>query len=66
MNPRGDIDDRSATAVGLRRDAGPDDADLPRTQVARALGLQDRFADGLAELDGVRSSEPEIAVRILL
>jgi tetratricopeptide (TPR) repeat protein len=39
------------------------------TQVARALGLQDRFEEGFAELDalpGLAPDEPEVAVRAAL
>lgn len=37
-----------------------------RTQVARALGLQGRFADALVVLDGIESTDPEAHVRVLL
>jgi hypothetical protein len=36
------------------------------TQVARALGLQDRFAEGDAVLDAIASDDPVVAVRVAL
>lgn len=36
------------------------------TQVARALGLQDRFAEGHATLDGLATDTPEVAARLEL
>ncbi|HSK32536.1 MAG TPA: tetratricopeptide repeat protein [Propionicimonas sp.] len=36
------------------------------TQVARALGLQDRFAEGHATLDGLTTDAPEVEIRIAL
>ncbi|HEX4445054.1 MAG TPA: hypothetical protein VHZ81_15910 [Galbitalea sp.] len=37
-----------------------------RTQVARALGLQERFADGEAELDSIDSVDGVVLTRVLL
>lgn len=36
------------------------------TQVARALGLQERYADGHAVLDGLACADDEVAVRLAL
>ncbi len=36
------------------------------TQVARALGLQDRFAEGHATLDALTTDAPEVGIRISL
>jgi len=40
--------------------------DILLTQVARALGLQDRFAEAHEVLDGIRPGDPEAAVRLEL
>ena len=37
-----------------------------QTQVARALGLQGRYAEALAVLDGIECTDPEVTVRSLL
>ena len=42
------------------------EASVLRTQVARALGLQQHFGEALAVLDGIESVDPEVHVRILL
>lgn len=45
----------------------PRGADLARTQLARALGLQEQYADALAVLDQVTGSEdPEVRTRAAL
>lgn len=42
------------------------DVAVLQTQVARALGLQERFDEALAVLDGITATEPEVEVRVLL
>lgn len=42
------------------------DADVFQTQVARALGLQQKFDEALATLDALPTAEREVAVRVLL
>lgn len=42
------------------------EAAVLRTQVARALGLQQRFGEALAVLDGIESIDPQVHVRVLL
>lgn len=37
-----------------------------QTQVARALGLQERYGEALTVLDAIESSDPEVHVRLLL
>lgn len=49
----------ASAAVGADRDGWS-------TQVARALGLQERFAEADLVLDGVASSDPETVVRVAL
>lgn len=46
--------------------ASSSDIAVLQTQVARALGLQQRYAEALAVLDGIISSGPEVQVRLLL
>ena len=46
--------------------ASAKDAAVLRTQVARALGLQQHFGEALAVLDGIESVDAEVHVRILL
>ncbi|MDM7856319.1 tetratricopeptide repeat protein [Cellulomonas alba] len=55
---------RFRAAVDAATSAG--DAAVLRTQVARALGLQSRYDEALAELDAVAADEPEVRVRVLL
>jgi len=42
------------------------EAEAWATQVARALGLQERYDDGHAVLDGVDSEDPEVRCRVAL
>jgi tetratricopeptide (TPR) repeat protein len=42
------------------------DRDVLLTQVARALGLQERFDEAFALLDSIADSDPEVHVRVLL
>ncbi len=42
------------------------EADAWATQVARALGLQERYAEGHATLDGVASDDREVRCRVAL
>lgn len=64
-----DFDDPAGSEQRLRaalaRTSEPDRGVL-QTQVARALGLQQRFADALTVLDAVDSTDPEVHVRVLL
>lgn len=64
-----DFDDPAGSEQRLRaamaRTLGPDRAVL-QTQVARALGLQQRYAEALVVLDAVESNDPEVHVCILL
>lgn len=48
--------------------AGAPAADVAvlQTQVARALGLQERYAEALTVLDGVAATDAEVRVRVLL
>ncbi len=46
--------------------ASPVDAAVLQTQIARALGLQERYVDALAVLAAVDSAEPAVRVRVLL
>lgn len=67
--PLWDFSDPAASEARFREAlvgaTGPD-RDVLLTQVARALGLQDRFADALALLDSIASDDPEVRVRVLL
>jgi len=47
-------------------DAAAGDVAVLRTQLARALGLQQRFAEALAVLDSIDSTDAEVRVRVLL
>jgi tetratricopeptide (TPR) repeat protein len=42
------------------------DRDILQTQVARALGLQDKFDDAKAVLDAISADDSEVRVRLLL
>ena len=68
--PLWDYDDPAASEVRLREAAaaagGAPEQAAWLTQVARALGLQDRFDEGHAMLDGLPSSDDQTAVRISL
>lgn len=66
-----DFEDPAGSEARLRESAArstPGDAALLRTQVARALGLQDRYAEAHRELDDLSSGSgsPELEVRITL
>ncbi|WP_439593446.1 hypothetical protein [Microbacterium sp.] len=65
-----DFSDPSGSEARLRAAAGTETDAATRaelvTQVARALGLQERFAEGHAELDAVASDAPVVGVRIAL
>lgn len=64
-----DYSDPAGSEARLRRalvGASAKDAAVLRTQVARALGLQQHFGEALAVLDGIESVDPEVHVRILL
>lgn len=71
MDPRSlwDFDDLAASEQRFREAAatttGPD-RDVLLTQVARALGLQERYAEGHAVLDAVAPGLPEVDVRVAL
>ncbi|WP_374454875.1 tetratricopeptide repeat protein [Nocardioides sp.] len=62
-----DFDDPAGSERRFRTladEAGGDEASRALTQVARALGLQERYADGHAVLDGLSPTDPEARVRI--
>lgn len=65
-----DFADPAASEARLRAAAADahDDADRAElaTQVARALGLQERFAEGDAVLDAITSDVPAVTARVLL
>jgi tetratricopeptide (TPR) repeat protein len=65
-----DFEDPAGSEARLRQAAAGEATVLGRgvlaTQVARALGLQGRYADALEALDAVSSERPELAVRVLL
>ena len=64
-----DFDDPSASEQRFRELAATADEPLASyalTQVARALGLQERYDDGHAVLDGLAPTDPEARVRIAL
>lgn len=62
-----DFDDPSGSEERFRRAAEDATDEVVRaramTQVARALGLQERFEDGHAVLDALSASDPEVEVR---
>ena len=67
--PRWDFDDPAGSEVRLREAASAADGaerDAWLTQVARALGLQERYAEGHAVLDGLDVHDREVAVRTAL
>lgn len=53
-------------AADTNRFAPRADRDELATQVARMLGLQSRFSEALAMLDGITGTEPQVRVRVLL
>jgi tetratricopeptide (TPR) repeat protein len=64
-----DYDDPQSSEARFREalaDATPRDAQLLRTQVARALGLQERFEEGLDLLDEIVPLDDEIAAWVHL
>lgn len=68
--PLWDFDDPGASEGRLREAAAAADGTPEHaawmTQVARAVGLQERFAEGHALLDGLVAKDDEAAVRIAL
>lgn len=67
--PLWDFNDPAGSEVRFRaavEDATTVDAAVLHTQLARALGLQQRFADALAVLDAIDSTDAEVRVRVLL
>ena len=71
MDPRSlwDFNDPAASEQRLREAAaatsGPE-REVLLTQVARALGMQERFDEGHTVLDQVQPGEPEVDVRVAL
>jgi len=67
--PLWDFNDPAGSEVRFRaavQDATTLDSAVLHTQLARALGLQQRFADALAVLDAIDSTDAEVRVRVLL
>jgi tetratricopeptide (TPR) repeat protein len=68
--PLWDFDDPAASEMRFGEAAAgatdPDDEAVLRTQVARSLGLQEKYDEGHAVLDGLTSTTPEGQVRIAL
>ena len=67
--PLWDFGDPAGSEARLRAamaGASASDVAVLQTQVARALGLQQRYAEALAVLDGITATEPEIRVRTVL
>lgn len=63
------FDDPAGSEQRLRAaqvEARETEAAVLQTQVARALGLQGRYAEALAVLDGIECTDPEVTVRSLL
>jgi len=63
------LDDPAGSEQRLRAaqvEAPETEAAVLQTQVARALGLQGRYAEALAVLDGIECTDPEVTVRSLL
>lgn len=64
-----DFDDPAGSEQRFRdlaAGAGGPEASRALTQVARALGLQGRYDDGHAVLDGLSPDDPEVGVRLAL
>jgi tetratricopeptide (TPR) repeat protein len=65
-----DFEDPAGSEARFRQAAAGEASDFGRgvlaTQVARALGLQGRYADALEALDAVPSDQGELTVRVLL
>ena len=67
--PLWDFDDPEASEQRFRAQAElaePDDRLVLMTQVARALGLQEKYDEGHSVLDDLSPTEDEVAVRIAL
>jgi len=67
--PMWDFDDPEASEQVVRTQAElaePDDRLVLMTQVARALGLQEKYDEGHSVLDELSPTEDEVAVRIAL
>ena len=67
--PLWDFDDPAASELRFRAEAehaDPDDRLVLMTQVARALGLQEKYDEGHAVLDDLSPTGDEVAVRIAL
>ena len=67
--PLWDFDDPEGSEQRFRAEAenaDPDDRLVLMTQVARALGLQEKYDEGHAVLDDLSPTEDEVAVRIAL
>jgi len=67
--PMWDFDDPAASLVRFREAAaaaGGDERQVLLTQVARALGLQEQYAEGHATLDELTSQHPEVRARVAL
>jgi tetratricopeptide (TPR) repeat protein len=65
--PMWDFDDPAASEARFREaaaEATGTDRGVMLTQVARALGLQERFAEAHHVLDGLAAEHPELVVRI--
>ena len=64
-----DFDDPAGSEQRFREEAAlAEGADrlVLMTQVARAMGLQERYDDGHAVLDDLATNDPEVAVRVSL
>ncbi|MBB6628707.1 tetratricopeptide repeat protein [Nocardioides sp. KIGAM211] len=69
VTPLWDFDDPAGSERRFREAADQaegEDRLVLMTQVARALGLQERYDDGHAVLDDLAPTEPEAAVRVVL
>ena len=67
--PLWNFDDPESSEQRFRAEAenaDPDDRLVLMTQVARALGLQEKYDEGNAVLDDLSPPEDEVAVRIAL
>ncbi|GCD92020.1 tetratricopeptide repeat protein [Nocardioides sp. LS1] len=67
--PLWDFDDPTGSEQRFRAEAeaaDPEDRLVLMTQVARALGLQEKYDEGHAVLDDLSPTEDEVAVRIVL
>jgi tetratricopeptide (TPR) repeat protein len=67
--PHWDFEDPAGSEQRFRDAASAatgDDEQVLLTQAARALGLQERYAEGHAQLDTLTSTAPEVRIRIAL